>query len=171
MKLKLNREYAARHLFVTFVMLSLFCWFGFDAVVRYPATDPKVLYVSIEGAEPPANFDLESFKAQKTKTQYGFSLATLIVALVVGLRLLNAWHLDFAFDDDGFSYNGRRFAYGDIKNLTLTRWKKLGILAFSVVIDGANHRIVLDSWHHEGVKDFFAQLQKSSSLPLTQAGQ
>ena len=115
MKLKLNREYAARHLFVTFVMLSLFCWFGFDAVVRYPATDPKVLYVSIEGAEPPANFDLESFKAQKTKTQYGFSLATLIVALVVGLRLLNAWHLDFAFDDDGFSYNGRRFAYGPLR--------------------------------------------------------
>ena len=87
MKLKLNGEYAGRHLFVTLLMVGLCGWFGYDGFVRYPATPAAVLYKSIEGSDAPDGFDLEAFKAQKTKTQYGFTFLTLFVALVVGSRL------------------------------------------------------------------------------------
>ena len=74
MKLKLNGEYAGRHLFVTLLMVGLCGWFGYDGFVRYPATPAAELYKSIEGSDAPDGFDLEAFKAQKTKTQYGFCL-------------------------------------------------------------------------------------------------
>ena len=87
MKLKLNREYATRHLFVTLLMLGLGGWFGYDGFVRYPATPAAELYKSIEGSDAPAGFNLEAFKVQKTKTQYGFTFLCFLAALIVGSRL------------------------------------------------------------------------------------
>ena len=80
MELKLNREYALRHLFVVVLMVGLCGWFGYDGFVRYPATPAHDLYVAIEKSEPQTGLDLEAFKAQKTKTQYGFTFLTLFVA-------------------------------------------------------------------------------------------
>ena len=48
MKLKINSEYATRHLFVTLLMIGLGGWFGYDGFVRYPATSADALYRSIE---------------------------------------------------------------------------------------------------------------------------
>ena len=150
MKLKLNSEYAMRHLFVTLLMVGLCCWFGYDGFVRYPATPAAELYKSIEGSDAPDGFDLEAFKAQKTKAQYGFTFLTLFVALVVGSRLAKSARFQFEFDDEGYVYRGRRHAYADIKKVDRSKWEKKGIIK----VNG----IELDSWHHLGVKEFVAKL-------------
>lgn len=159
MKLKPNREYVLRHLFVTVVMLALSAWFGFDALARYPETPARDLYVSIESSQPPDGFDLESFKKQKIETQYGFAFITFLVAAVVGVRLWNSCRFRFEYDGEGFSVDGgEKHRYGDVKKLDGRKWKKLGILRFSVEEGGALRRITLDSWHHEGVKEVAAHL-------------
>jgi len=152
MKLTLNREYAMRHLFVALLMTGLCGWFGYDGFVRYPATPAAELYRTIEGAEAPAGFDLEAFKRQKTKTQYGFTLLSGLVALIVGLRLFKSYKFDFEFDDGGFVCKGRRRAYSDVKNVDRSKWTTKGI----VKVDG----IALDAWHHVGVKEFAAKLEE-----------
>lgn len=151
MKLTLNREYAMRHLFVTVLMAALCCWFGYDGFVRYPATPAAQLYKTIEGHEAPEGYDLDAFKAQKTKTQYGFTILAGMAALIVGMGLFVAYKFDFEFDDEGFSYGGKRFTYDGIKKVDRSQWDKKGI----VVVDG----IKLDAWHHVGVKEFVAKLK------------
>jgi len=151
MKLTLNREYAMRHLFVTLLMIGLGGWFGYDGFVRYPATPAAELYKSIEGSDAPEGFDLEAFKVQKTKTQYGFTILAFFVALVVGSRLHKSYAFDFSFDDEGFVYRGRRHTYDAVKKVDRSQWEKKGIL----VVDG----ITLDSWHHIGVKEFAEKLK------------
>ena len=152
--LTLNREFATRHLGVALLMLGLSGWFGYDGFVRYPATPAAELYKSIEGSDAPAGFDLEAFKAQKTKTQYGFTFLTLFVALVVGSRLAKSARFQFEFDDEGYVYRGRRHAYSDIKKVDRSKWEKKGIIK----VNG----IELDSWHHLGVKEFVAKLDSHS---------
>ena len=161
MELKLNREYAARHLFVAVLMLALSAWFGFDGFVKYPQTTGHDLYVSIEGAEPPANFDLAAFKAQKIQTQYGFTALTFAAFVAVALGLLASARFRFAFDDTGFTYDGARFAYGDIAKVDDRDWEKKGIVRFYVKhpSTGAAIPVKLDAWHHVGVKDFHAKLK------------
>jgi len=151
MKLALNREYATRHLFVVLLMTGLCCWFGYDGFVRYPATPAAELYKSIEGSEAPSGFNLEAFKKQKTQTQYGFTILSGLAALIVGLGLLKSYRFEFEFDDEGFVYQGRRHAYSDVKNIDRSKWAKKGIIK----VDG----IVLDSWHHVGVKEFESKLK------------
>ena len=153
MKLQLNREYAMRHLFVTVLMAGLCCWFGYDGFVRYPATPAAELYKSIEKSDPPEQMtseQLEAFKQQKTRTQYGFTILTLVAALVIGSRLAKAARFQFEFDDEGYVYRGRRHAFADIKKVDRSRWEKKGI----VMVNG----ITLDSWHHLGVKEFVEKL-------------
>lgn len=157
MKLKLNPDYAKRHLFVTLLMLGMGGWFGYDGLIRYPATPAAQLYREIEKADAPAGFDLEGFKAQKTKTQYGFTVLTLLVAAVVGLRLLKAKKFDFEFDDDGFAICGKHYSYKDVKNTDRSSWEKKNILAIELN-DGT--KITLDGWHHLGVKEFAAHLSE-----------
>lgn len=157
MKLKPNKEYAARHLFVTVVMAALSCWFGFDAVVRYPATPARELYVSIESAEPPEGFDLDAFKEQKIRTQYGFAFLTLLAAAIVGVRLWNSWTFDFSFDAEGFEIDGKKYPYSAMKAVDARKWEKVGIVRFAVVDGKRIRRVALDSWHHSGVREFVAQ--------------
>ena len=150
MKLKINSEYATRHLFVTLLMIGLGGWFGYDGFVRYPATPAADLYRSIEGSDAPAGFNLEAFKDQKTKTQYGFTFLCFLAALVVGTRLCRSYAFRFEFDDEGFVSDGKRRAFADIKRIDRSKWESKGIIK----VDG----IVLDSWHHLGVKEFVAKL-------------
>ena len=152
-RLKLNPEYAKRHLFVTLLMIALGCWFGYDGFIRYPATPAAELYASIEGGEPPEQMtveQLEAFKKQKTQTQYGFTILTLFMALVVGSRLAKSARFQFEFDDEGYVYRGRRRPFSSIKKVDRSKWEKKGI----VVVDG----VELDAWHHLGVKEFVAKL-------------
>lgn len=151
-KLTLNREYATRHLFVAILMAGLSCWFGYDGLVRYPATPAAELYRSVEGCDAPEGCDLEAFKDQKTKTQYGFAALSLLASLVVGFRLCRASALDVAFDEEGLVVRGRRRAFADVKKVDWSRWEKKGI----VVVDG----LVLDAWHHQGVKELAEGLKR-----------
>jgi len=161
MKLTLNKEYAQRHLFVALLLAGLGCWFGYDGFVRYPATDAAALYREIEKADPPAQYDLAKFKAQKTQTQYGFTLLMLLGALIVGTRLYRSYAFDFAFDDAGFAVSGRRYAFSDVKDVDRRRWQGKGILVLTLS-DG--RKVQLDAWHHVGVKEFEAKLSPASGI-------
>ena len=154
MELKLNREYALRHLFVAALMAGLCGWFGYDGFVKYPQTTGHDLYVSIEGAEPPENFDLDAFKAQKIKTQRGFAFLALAAFAVVAARLSRSAALKVDFDDKGFTFRSRRFSYGDIAKIDDSDWEKKGVSRIAVRKDGFSAAIVLDSWHHKGVGEF-----------------
>ena len=149
-RLRLNPEYARRHLFVTLLMIGLGCWFGYDGFVGYPATPAAELYKSIEKSDAPEGFDLEAFKRQKIGTQYGFTILAFFAAAVVGSRLMNSRRFNFAFDDDAFVYRGRRHPLASIKKVDRSKWEKKGI----VKVDG----ITLDAWHHLGVKEFVEKL-------------
>lgn len=160
MKLKLNSEYARNHLFVTVLAAGMGLWFGYDGLVKYPATPARELYVSIEKAEPPEGMTgaaLESFKAQKTRTQHGFALFSLAAAAIVGLRLIKSARFRFEFDDDGFSDASGRHGWGDVKGVDDRDWEKKGITRLAMA-DGRT--VALDAWHHVGVKDFHALLEK-----------
>lgn len=149
-RLKLNPEYAKRHLFVTILMLGLGCWFGYDGFVSYPATPAAELYKSIEKSDAPDGFDLEGFKRQKIGTQYGFMILAFFAAAVVGSRLARSARFKFEFDDEGFVHHGRRRAYSAIKTIDRSKWEKTGIIRID--------RIKLDAWHHLGVKEFVEKL-------------
>ena len=154
MKLTLNREFARRHLFVAVLMAGLGCWFGYDGFVGYPQTDAAVLYKTIEGSEAPTGFDLEAFKRQKIQTQYGFTVLALLAAAVIGGHLRLVSKFDFAFDDEGFDFRGRRHGYGEIKAVDRSLWEKKGI----AVVSGDGFKVKLDAWHHVGVKEFMAKI-------------
>ena len=149
-RLKLNPEYAKRHLFVTLLMVALGCWFGYDGFIRYPATPAAELYRSIEGSEAPEDYDLEGFKQQKMGTQYGFMILAFFAAAVVGSRLMRSRRFKFGYTDDFYVYRGRRHSIAAIKKIDRSKWEKKGI----VRIDG----ITLDSWHRLGVKEFVEKL-------------
>ena len=149
-RLKLNPEYAKRHLFVTLLMVALGCWFGYDGFIGYPATPAAELYKSIEKSDPPEGTDLEAFKKQKIGTQYGFTILAFFVAVVVGSRLARNRRFKFGYADDFYVYRGRRRPFSSIKKIDRSQWEKKGIIK----VDG----ITLDSWHHLGVKEFVEKL-------------
>ena len=149
-RLKLNPEYARRHLFVTLLMVALGGWFGYDGFIGYPATPAAELYKSIEKSEASEGFDLEAFKRQKIGTQYGFTILAFFVAVVVGSRLARNRRFKFGYTDDFYVYRGRRRPFSSIKKIDRSQWEKKGIIK----VDG----ITLDSWHHLGVKEFVEKL-------------
>ena len=90
---------------------------------------------------------------EKIRRQYEFAGIALLVSLVVGLRLLKSARFDFEFDDEGFTCRGRRFARADIDRIDRSQWEKKSILTLRMT-DGT--KIVLDGWHHTGVREFAA---------------
>ena len=151
-KLKLNREFAIRHIGVALLMFGLSCYFGYDGFVGYPSTPAADLYRSIEGSDAPAGFDLAAFKRQKIQSQYGFMALTLLAALIIGGHVWAISRLRFSFDDEGFTCGKRRFAYSDITSVDRSKWATKTIIK----VNG----ITLDAWHHEGVKAFVERLER-----------
>ena len=154
-RLRLNPEYLRRHLFAAAVLFALGGWFGYDAAVRYPRTPAAELYRSIEQEEPPAGTDLEAFKRQKTSAQAGLAIILLVAAGVVGLRLSLASRTDFAWEGKEFSWRGRRLSVADVAEVDRGRWETKGILKLKLSDGGS---IVLDAWHHLGVREAVAEL-------------
>jgi len=153
MTLTINKEFLHRHLFVVLLLAGLGVWFGYDGFVTYPNTPAAKLYESIEKSAPPASMtekQLEAFKTQKIQSQYGFCFALLFASAVVGLHLLAVSRLQFAFDDDGFTWKDRRYSFGDIKSVDRSKWAKKGIVKLAL----ADGTVTLDSWHHTGVTEF-----------------
>ena len=154
MKLKLNREFAARHLFVTALLAAMGCWFAYDGYVTYPSMTPEALYEKIEHSQPPSHEAAMKVYENAIPRQKQFMGLCLIGALVVGLGVLRAWRFDFEYDDAGFTWNGRRMTFDDIKSVDDSQWKKKGILK----LDTRFGRITLDAWHNTGVDGFRAKL-------------
>ena len=150
MKLTLNREFATRHVGVALLMLGLSCWFGYDGFVRYPATPAAELYRSIEGSDAPTGFNLEAFKTQKTQTQYGFTFLTLLASIVIGGHVWLLSKFKFEYDDESYTFAGKRVAIKDVKSVDRSQWETKSIIR----VDG----IKLDAWHHVGVKEFVEKL-------------
>ena len=122
MKLTINREFLRRHLFAVAVLAGMGGWFGYDGFVTYPKMTAAELYKSIESAEPPESMteaQLEAFKQQKIATQYGLCAVLMFIAAIVGLHLFAVSRLDFAFDEGGFTWRGKRYAFTDIKSCLL----------------------------------------------------
>ncbi len=145
-------------------MVGLGGWFGYDGFIRYPATPATELYRSIEGSPAPAEMNLEAFKRQKIQTQYGFTFISLIVALIVGLRLLKSYKFKFEFDKDCFTTQGKRFTYADIKEIDHKEWDKKRILKIKLTNGWV---VILDAWHHLGVKDFEEMARAAGFEPAT----
>ena len=149
-RLKLNPEYAKRHLFVTLLMIALGCWFGYDGFIGYPATPAAELYKSIDKKDAPEGTDLEAFKKEKIGRQQQLMILTFFAAAVVGSRLMRNRRFKFGYTDDYYVYRGRRHLISEIKTVDRSKWEKKGIIK----IDG----ITLDAWHHLGVKEFVEKL-------------
>ena len=168
MKISLNKEYARNHLFVTVLMAGLGCWFAYDGFVGYPSLSAAALYEKIEGSAPGQAWTpdkLEDFKAQKIKTQYGFSLLAFAASAVVGLRLLASARFRFAFDDDGIEWGGRRWKYSDVEKVDDGEWERKGISRIFL----GGRKVALDAWHHKGVKEFHEKLLAHTAQAAEQA--
>ena len=149
-KTKLNPEFFRRHLAVCVLMAGVSCWFGYDAAVTYPQASAAALYESIEKSPPPAGFDVEGFKRQKVRRQWEFAALSGLAAVLIGLHLVSVACFRFEYDESGFVWNGKRHPLTDVKSVDRARWPGKGIL----VLNLESERIVLDAWHHLGVREF-----------------
>lgn len=151
MKLKLNREFAIRHLFVTALLLAMGGWFAYDGYVTYPSMTPEALYEKIEHSQPASHEAAVKVYENAIPRQKQFMGLCIVGALIVGLGVLKAWRVSFEYDEAGFVWNGRRMALSDIESVDESQWKKKGILKVKTCCG----RITLDAWHNTGVDGFY----------------
>ena len=136
MKLKLNKEFALRHLGVAALMAALGGWFAYDGFVTYPRTPAPELYAKAHGGEQaPSLEQAEKYKTSAIPRQRQFMAICWVFALYLGLNVWRLSRKDFALD-------------GKITEIDDRDWKKKGILRFKV--DGK--KTVLDAWHHADAK-------------------
>ena len=157
MKLRLNREFAIRHIFVTVLLVAMGAWFAYDGYVTYPSMTPEELYQKIEKSEAPSHEAAMKVYESAVPRQKQFMGLCLVGALIVGLGVLKAWRFSFEYDETGFTWRGRRMELSDIESIDESQWKKKGILKFKTSA-GA---ITLDSWHNTGVDGFYELVHKS----------
>ncbi len=157
MKLRLNPDFARRYAAVALLFFGMGGWFGYDGLVRYPRTGAAALYEEIEKAPPGPEWTpeaLDGFKRQKIQSQLGLMAALWAAAAVVAFVLWRAWRFDFAFDDEGFCWQGRRFGMKAVRAVDWRQWRRKGI----VIIFVEGRPVRLDAWHHQGVDAFAAKL-------------
>ena len=131
MKLKLNREYAVRHLAVAALMLGMSGWFLYDGAVKYPKQDDKFFE------------EIHSKRETAIARQYQFSALTFAAAVVIaGLVGLEA---------------RKRFDFGkdDVSEIDFSKWDKKRI-AYAKLKNGRT--VALDAWHFAGVREFLVEL-------------
>lgn len=161
MKLKLNREFAMRHLFVTVLLSGMGGWFAYDGYVTYPSLTPEALYERIENSAPPSREAAEKVYANAIPRQKQFMALCFLGAAIVGFGVWRASRFRFTYRERGFAYEGRRYRLDDIANIDLSQWRKKGILRLTVR-DGT--KIVLDGWHHSGVDGFYEILRDAGKV-------
>lgn len=159
MKLKLNREFAIRHLFVTALLLAMGGWFAYDGYVTYPSMTPEALYEKIEHSQPASHEAAVKVYENAIPRQKQFMGLCIVGALIVGLGVLKAWRVSFEYDEAGFVWNGRRMALSDIESVDESQWKKKGILKIKTRCG----RITLDAWHNTGVDGFYEIVRAQQS--------
>jgi len=132
-RLRLNREFAVRHLGVALLMLGLSGWFAYDGYVAYPERGDEW-------------FEQQHLRKENAiRRQREFMVLALIAAIVIAGHVGVVAKFDFSYDEEGFACGGVSRKFADVKNVDWSKWEKKGI----VKVDG----IVLDAWHHVGVRD------------------
>ncbi len=145
MNLKLNREYATRHLGVAALFMGLACWFLYDAVFVYP-------YLPADGTH-------------RTTVEFQYSFAGILglAALIVAGRVWANWKQKLAWDEEkmwGTALGANPLLFSDIVGVEDAQWEKKGIIVF-LAKDG--RRVKLDSWHHAGVEDLVTKILPKKS--------
>lgn len=145
MKLKLNLEYAMRHLGVTILMFGLGMYFLYDAIFVYPY--------------------LTEADGHHTTVEFQYSMAAILTlfAVVVGIRLFCNFKRTLEWDDSqmcGSVTGGVSVAFSDIAYCDRRQWDSKGII---VVYTKNNKHFVLDSWHHNGVKELEERFPKDEN--------
>jgi len=131
MSLKLNRDYAYRHLGVAALMLVMSGWFLYDGAVKYPKEDDKFFE------------KIHAKRETAIARQYQFSGITFIAAVVIaGLVGLEA-RKKFEFGKD------------DVADVDFSKWGKKRI-AYAKLKSGKT--VALDAWHFTGVREFLVEL-------------
>jgi hypothetical protein len=146
MKLKLNREYALRHLGVTILMFALGMYFLYDAIFVYPY--------------------LTEADGHHTTVEFQYSMAAILTlfSLIVGVRLLKNFRRTLEWDDShmcGSVTDGVSVSFSDITHCDRRQWESKGII---VVYTKDKKHYVLDAWHHIGVKELEKKLPKDTLL-------
>lgn len=149
MKLTINREFFFRHLFVAILMAGLGGWFAYDGYIGYPSMTPQALYKQIEKVDAPSADAENRVYKNAIERQKQFMVLAFLASLAVGLHLFFVCRLDFEWSDDGFTWKGKRYALSDIIRIDRSKWERKQIC----VIHVNGGAIVLDAWHHNGVKE------------------
>ena len=143
MKLKLNREYATRHLGVAALFTGLAGWFLYDAVFVYP-------FIKDDGQHHTT-----------VEFQYSFAALLALFALAVAFRVWLNWKATLEWDEEkmwGTLTCRRELAFADIAEIDDSRWERKGILRLRAK-DG--RRVTLDAWHHAGAEELAKKLLES----------
>ena len=160
MKLRVNREFLLRHLFVALLMVAMGGWFGYDGFVRYPSMTARELYADAhKGAEPATMEEAVKFQQNAIPRQKQFMAICWLAAAAIGFHLLMVARLKFEFGEAGFSWGAADFAWGDVLDVDEKAWAKKGIVRVKV----AKGWVTLDAWHHIGVEDFKKKLDETKS--------
>ena len=138
-RLRLNREFAIRHIGVALLMLGLSGWFAYDGYVAYPQHDDEWFE------------QRHLHKDNAIHRQREFMVLAFIAAVIIAGHVATVARLDFEYDDEGFVCGGERRSFADVKSVDWSKWEKKGI----VKVDG----IVLDAWHHTGVREVAEKLK------------
>ena len=149
MKLRLNREFAVRHLSVALLLSGLGCWFGYDGYVKYPSMSPEALYASCHNGETATAEAAAKFRDSAIPRQKQFMWLCFIGSAVIAFGVWRAWRFDFSCDGTGYSTGGgARRPLSDIESVDEKHWKKKGILKLRT----RGGPVTLDAWHHTGVE-------------------
>ena len=162
MKLQLNKEFLYRHLFVAILMFGLGCWFGYDGFVGYPSKTPSQLYEMIEKSAPPSPEAAQKVYDNAIPRQKQFMGLALLASLAIALHLMLVGKLDLSFDDEGFTWGGKRFTRESISKVDDSKWAKKQICVLFVKGGG---KLTIDAWHHNGAKEFHAKFVESTQFP------
>ena len=155
MKLQLNREFAMRHLGVALLMAGLCGWFLFDGAVVYPKKDEAYFE------------ELHTKKEVAIARQYQFAGLTGLAAIIIALGVLRNKRRTLEWDDThmcGSLTGGKPLDFTDVARLDAARWESKGIL---VVYAKDGRHVILDAWHHNGVKELAAKLMSKEDDPKT----
>lgn len=142
MRLKLNKEFAVRHLAVALLMAALGGWFAYDGYVKYPAMDAATLYREAHGGEDAATPEqAEKFKANAVPRQKQFMALAWGFAAFLAANVFMLWRREYELE-------------GEITDVDRRDWDKKGIIRFKV----NGRKVALDAWHHEGVRELVSRL-------------
>ena len=140
MKLKINREYATRHLGVAALFFGLSCWFLYDAIFVYP------------------NLPSDGTHHTTAEFQYMFAAILGLASLVIATRVWLNWKSVVEWDSDkiwGSGVGSVPILFADIVGVEDAQWEREGIIVF-LTKDG--RRLTLDAWHHTGVRELVEKI-------------